>query len=634
VSSTLEAPRSPEEEIRRRLGRDTPYWARALGVEIADDLGNRSVVKPRWAQLELDRVIVEQQNAGLPVRVIVLKSRKTGVSTWTQLKFLQRATSLDNHGCYTVAHTTKTAGELYKMAYTGYVSLPEDPDVKPPIRNRAESEELFFGQKSSVARDMGDLGRNSMMQWSTAKDADAGRGYTIRSLHGSEVAMWPDVDNLLTSLLNAIPEQDPDTMIVLESTARGHNAFKDEWDKAEGGETDFVPVFIPWWRDPVCERPFANDVERDAFVSSIGFGEWTDETRLVDQFGCTAEQLAWRRSAIRNRLRGNVQKFRQEYPASPEEAFIASGATVFAGVVIEQALDAARETPSPDVGRLEQTDSKIVKGRIGTLEVATAAEFVPVTDPTTLGLWQIHEHPTAAGDAIPLEQLDAVTRLGIESGVLEPPVHEYPGAYVLAEDPADPDEEAIESGDGGVDEAASGLVIINHRTRELVATLETFDDPDLVAQQAYLAALYYNRALIAIETTGGYGGAAARRIYHDYAYPFVYIARQVHGRKERTEERLGFKTTRETKPVLIDDFREVLRDRPELVRSLPLAKQLTWFVRLGRGRSGPQRGKRADLLMALMIAHYVANTEPVPRARGTRSSATRPRVRRSIGGYP
>jgi hypothetical protein len=41
------------------------------------------------------------------------------------------------------------------------------------------------------------------------------------------------------------------------------------------------------------------------------------------------DQLAWRRHTIRNKCRGAIEAFHQEYPATHEEAFLSSGMPLF-----------------------------------------------------------------------------------------------------------------------------------------------------------------------------------------------------------------------------------------------------------------------------------------------------------------
>jgi hypothetical protein len=54
-----------------------------------------------------------------------------------------------------------------------------------------------------------------------------------------------------------------------------------------------------------------------------------EEFELKEKFDLDDEQLQWRRYTIRNDFDGDEKMFRQEYPSTPEEAFLVTGRTVF-----------------------------------------------------------------------------------------------------------------------------------------------------------------------------------------------------------------------------------------------------------------------------------------------------------------
>jgi hypothetical protein len=54
-----------------------------------------------------------------------------------------------------------------------------------------------------------------------------------------------------------------------------------------------------------------------------------EEQDLLNNHGADLEQISWRRWAIPNRCQGYVDKFHQEYPTTPEEAFISTGTPAF-----------------------------------------------------------------------------------------------------------------------------------------------------------------------------------------------------------------------------------------------------------------------------------------------------------------
>jgi hypothetical protein len=281
-----------EKRILRRFDNDTPYWAKHC-MKIVTKGATKVPLAARPAQLKLDAALEAQRKAGLPMRVIVLKSRRTGISTWVQAKMLQRITRKPNRRALVVAHDGSTAGTLFDISWRAYVELPDEHDLKPGLvsrRNTSTDRHLHFGNQSSSARVAGDLGIDSSLAIDTAKEVQAGRGETYHDMHASEVGFWPDPAKL-SALMSTVGDE-PDTMIVVESTANGSNFFKAMWDQASRGEGSFTPVFIGWTEDPDCVRPFASEEKREQFIASIGEGPWgKDEPRLIERFGCTPEQL-------------------------------------------------------------------------------------------------------------------------------------------------------------------------------------------------------------------------------------------------------------------------------------------------------------------------------------------------------
>jgi len=112
------------------------------------------------------------------------------------------------------------------------------------------------------------------------------------------------------------------------------------WRRAENGDSDFMPVFFPWWQNPEYEMEAPDGFTLD------------DEERFYEETypEITKNKLAWRRYKIRNEMGGSalldpVLQFKQEYPASPEEAFITSGRRVFDPVIVTKDIERAKQVP-------------------------------------------------------------------------------------------------------------------------------------------------------------------------------------------------------------------------------------------------------------------------------------------------
>ena len=110
------------------------------------------------------------------------------------------------------------------------------------------------------------------------------------------------------------------TFIIDETTANGYNRFKDEWDRSVRGENDYSAIFLAWYMTEEYQMAVPKD-----------FKMTEAEQKLALRYDLTKEQIYWRRYTIDNDFEGREVFFDQEYPISPEVAFIASGMGVFGG---------------------------------------------------------------------------------------------------------------------------------------------------------------------------------------------------------------------------------------------------------------------------------------------------------------
>ncbi len=653
----------PEDQLRRRLRFDTPFWAggvtRGPAGEIyypqdGDFTGCVKIVSKQkrlvpciahpW-QVELDDALEGQRAAGLPMRAIILKARKLGMSTWVAMKFLQRLTQLEYQVAVVTAQDTKTAGVIHNMAKTAYSHLPTAAElglgfsIKPALIGSSFSANgrkfMEFGEPNRRLRMEGRSG-SSIFEIDTAASPEALRGDTPSLAHLSEVAWWlgEQASRKMLSLLNAVPNE-PETIVVLESTANGLNHFHRRWISARDGAADpdtgetYVPVFVPWWRDPKCAMPFSSLTERDRFIETIGdeahYGDVAeDEPMLVELYKLTPEQLRWRRMMIRTTHEGNVQLFKQENPASDEEAFIGSGRTVFSGILVAKAIRAAEAAPAPVTGSLRAAGFETKRSRAGTIEVPTGAVWVPAESIARgeheLQVW---EHPRLEAPALeqgprpapptlqsPAALLEQAAALAVQEGEQ---IEDTLGAgnYVVACDVAEGEANTFTEGDYSV------AVVFDHRTREQVAIHESRMDMHELPFWLLLIALYYNRAWLAVEANGP-GIAVVDPLHKDYRYPRMYRRKRI-DRLAKTEERKpGWSTDKVTKPAMEATFSAALDEDTHGLRDLKTARQLSTYVIDDRGRHGAVQGEHDDRLLATMIAHRVMDTTRVPRKHGKR----------------
>lgn len=305
------------------------------------------------AQRKLYAVAKRQQDAGKPVRLIILKARQLGFSTLTEGLIFHACATRKNVNALIVAHREDATANIFRMSKLFYDELPAP--VKPMLR-ASNAQELVFENPSKLRSEReARPGLRSRIRCATAGGRGIGRSDTLQCVHLSEYAFWPDgadgKASTLAGILQAVPSL-PGTMVVIESTANGFEDFKERWDAAVAGENDFEPVFFAWFENPDYSMPVVPGTE------------WTPEEReLRDAYRLTDEQLQWRRWCIANNCGGSLDMFRQEYPASPGEAFLHSGTGVFDN---EQIVLRLERLPGP-AGRGEFADGEWTESETGAI---------------------------------------------------------------------------------------------------------------------------------------------------------------------------------------------------------------------------------------------------------------------------
>lgn len=258
-------------------------------------------------QMKLYNALKKQYEQGKPQRAIVLKARQMGFSTLTEGIIFKKTVTAFNIKSGIITHEASATDNLFNMSKRYLDNLPDE--MKPQIKKSNAKELVFDSEKGT--------GLKGIIKCMTAGNTTVGRSDTFQNLHISEYAFWGGKKkDTLIGLLQSVPNT-KDTMIVVESTANGYDDFKDMWDDAVEGKSDFIPVFCAWW-------------ELDEYRKEYnGFELNEEEIELKKLYNLDNEQLAWRRWCIQTNCRGDVNLFKQEYPSCPEEAFMSSGNCVF-----------------------------------------------------------------------------------------------------------------------------------------------------------------------------------------------------------------------------------------------------------------------------------------------------------------
>ena len=156
-------------------------------------------------------------------------------------------------------------------------------------------------------------------------------GLTFASVHRTEAAFYPD-EGAYTAILNTL-SKDPDNICLIETTANGMEgpgeAYYEYWQAAEGGDNEFLPIFLPWYEDPeyVMDPESAEDAPRDDYERYLMHD--LKDHRSGKSIRLGKDRIAWFRDTLFSRCEGSLDKWKAEFPSSPMEAFIATGSPAF-----------------------------------------------------------------------------------------------------------------------------------------------------------------------------------------------------------------------------------------------------------------------------------------------------------------
>jgi len=266
---------------------------------IVDKKGHRVPLLPNDEQIEIVKALEGEGD------VLVLKGRQIGSSTIIVAWLFQKAfVSLEPLTLATMSHKASSARHLLGIIKRMNDSLP--PALQRPI-SVDNGNELRFADTGAGVIAVSAEGKGGL------------RSFSCNALHISEFAFADNSEELKATAIAALNGG----KMIMESTAnRWGDGLHKEWMRAERGEADWNRLFFPWWGHKAYKMSLP--LEEDG--SPIPLSWRPDEEELRDKYELSEEQLLWRRSTI-GKL--GIEKFRREYPASAEEAYLVTGATYF-----------------------------------------------------------------------------------------------------------------------------------------------------------------------------------------------------------------------------------------------------------------------------------------------------------------
>lgn len=475
----------------------------------------------------------------------ILKGRQQGFTSLITAMQLSFAIVQKNFSGFTLADSGDNTRAIFNdKARTVYTRLPEE--LKPTEKFNSVNE-LFFDKL------------NSSWRIATATD-QVGRSRTLNFVHFSEVAFYEcSLANLQKGIGEAMTE---DCFRVYETTANGFNEAKDLWDS-----NTCYNLFYEWWRTSEYRSTEYEYLETN--------DPWLlERIEVLKAKGLDKEQITWYCKKYDSYLDKNTIK--QEYPITPEEAFISSGDCVFNKEVLVNQIARSQALQPLKKGYFtyKKVANPIKDSKGETVDIEWQLKDIAFEERVD-GYITIHEEPRVKYD---------------ESG--EVVISKCP--YVLGGDTAGT----------GID-YFTGKMIDNTNGRTVATLRKQKIDEDLYGEQMLCLARYYNDALIGIETNYS---RHPIRVIQKYGYTNLYLRERVDEVSKKVERVYGFETTRKTKPIIIGELVELMRD-PSIEVDTETLKEMTTFVKKDNGKMEAIEGAHDDLVMAKAIAHFVSSQQ-------------------------
>lgn len=330
---------------------------------------------------------------------------------------------------------------------------------------------------------------------------------------------------------------------IYESTANGYNDYKKMWDSGE-----HINCFFVWWETPEYRIKFPNENAREEFLQVMKEDSWIGERlRWLKEIPLEEEQLYW----YYNKYQKYIDKklIQQEYPCSAEEAFLLSGNPVFDTEKINARLLVVEKRKPIKVGYfkfdydgLRIMNIKWVNDRNGYIKI-----------------YQLPNTP-------------AITK------------------YCIGGDTA---------GEGSDNFTAH---VLDARTGNQVAMMIHQFDSDQYTKQMYCLGMYYKYALVGIEANFDmYPIMELQRL----GYENQYVREVIDSYSGKKEKRFGFKTTPLTRPTIISNLVEIVREETDKINDEETLKELRLIIKNEKGKAEAPEGEHDDLTMGLAIAHHI-----------------------------
>lgn len=288
----------------------------------------------------LDLMSQLQERRRLP-RVIIVKSRRVGVSSICVALLTVHSLVIENADARITAHLNATAKELFEggklmhrqlrsgVEFGGEVIENDAPDPTAQV--------IRYGAETHASK----------LTFGTANTVAGGRGMGFSALLATEAAYY-EQEGSFTSLFPALPMKNL-FFGFLESTANGVEGiggpFYENYLAATSGDNELAPFFIGPQDDPTCVVD--DETARRIMDRPTDPDNEAEEKDLIQRFHLNINQLAWRRITYEGPdCMRQLNKLHTDFPYWWEQAFVSSGEPVFTDQEKRKARESVKNAPS------------------------------------------------------------------------------------------------------------------------------------------------------------------------------------------------------------------------------------------------------------------------------------------------
>lgn len=254
-------------------------------------------------------------------KICVLKPRQIGQTTITQACIFHAAyVSPDPIGILTLGHESGACARVNQMHRQFVRGLPGP--LRPPLA-KDNANEIVLGHNGAVLRQVMAGGRGQA------------RSFTYQMLVATEMAFWPrgsasvagtDVDRDVWASALSTLHHGPHTRIVVESTGNGPSGVFYDIVRTARESKEWLFLFYPW-------HSFASYT----IEPPEGYAPTPEERELLQLYGLTPGQLAWRRQKLVDEGISE-RRFRCEYPFTWEDPFLLTESSWFDAELLNRVL--------------------------------------------------------------------------------------------------------------------------------------------------------------------------------------------------------------------------------------------------------------------------------------------------------